>query len=341
MKQAVMITPGEIRIQEVEDVLKINENQLLLRIQKIGVCGSDIHVYHGMHPFTPFPVIQGHEYSGIVVKVGSVVKGFEVGDFATGRPQLTCNTCSPCRKGNYNVCSNLKVEGFQAPGVAQDYFAIDADRAYKISNNISLDHIALIEPSAVGAHATSKIDDIAEKNIVVMGAGPIGNLIAQFALIRGAKKVVITDFNALRLQKAQEVGVKKTINLSEEKFEDGIRRVFGDEGFQVGIEAVGVEKALQNIVDNLEKGGEVIIVGVYEDLPKLNMGFVCEHELTIKGSMMYKHEDYVEAISFLSSKKLVLDPLITHHFDFKAYKKAYEFIDEHAKEVMKVIIDVN
>jgi 2-desacetyl-2-hydroxyethyl bacteriochlorophyllide A dehydrogenase len=341
MKQAIMITPGEIEISEVADLTNINNDQLLVHIQKIGVCGSDIHVYHGKHPFTPFPVIQGHEYSGIVAAVGEHVKGFAVGDYVTGRPQLTCGECAPCLKGNYNVCANLKVEGFQAPGVGQDYFALPAARAYKIEKGTSLDEIALIEPSAVAAHATAKIANIETKNIVITGAGPIGNLIAQFAKIRGAKKVVVTDFNQFRLNKAQEVGVDEVINLSTEKYEDGLKRIFGNEGFQVGIEAVGVEPALHNLVNNVEKGGEVIIVGVYEDLPKLNMGFVCEHELTVKGSMMYKDEDYAEAIQFLSDGKLHLKPLITHRFDFVDYKKAYQFIDANAKEVMKVIIDVN
>ncbi len=341
MKQAVMVSPGKIIVANVEDLVDIKDNQILLNIKKIGVCGSDIHVYHGKHPFTPFPVVQGHEYSAVVMKVGKQVKDFAVGDYVTARPQLTCGQCGPCRKGNYNVCTNLKVEGFQAPGVAQDLFAVDADRAYRIPKEISLDHIALIEPAAVGAHATAKIENIVDKNIVVMGAGPIGNLIAQFALIRGARSVVITDFNAFRLEKAKEVGIANTINLATEGFEAGILRIFGPAGFQVGIEAVGVKAALDNLVNNIEKGGEVIIVGVYEEHPNLNMGFVCEHELTIKGSMMYKDEDYKEAISFLCHNKLVLDPLITHRFDFIDYQKAYEFIDVNSKDIMKVIIDVN
>lgn len=341
MKQAVMLTPGEIEISEVADLTTIQDNEILLHIQKIGVCGSDIHVYHGKHPFTPFPVIQGHEYSGVVAAIGKNVQGFKVGDYATGRPQLTCGTCGPCLKGNYNVCTHLKVEGFQAPGVGRDYFAIPTNRAYKIEKQTSLDEIALIEPSAVAAHATAKIAHIETKNVVITGAGPIGNLIAQFAKMRGAKRVVITDFNAFRLQKAQEVGIADVINLSTEKYEDGLKRIFGDEGFQVGIEAVGAEPALHNLVNHVEKGGEVIIVGVYEEHPRLNMGFVCEHELSIKGSMMYKDEDYAEVIHFLSLNKLQLKPLITHRFDFMDYKKAYQFIDANAKEVMKVIIDVN
>lgn len=341
MKQAVMTSPGEIEITQVKDLTSINDNEVLINIKRIGVCGSDIHVYHGKHPFTPFPVIQGHEYSGEVVAVGKNVTKIKPGDKVTGRPQLVCGTCGPCKAGRYNVCSNLKVEGFQAPGVARDYFVLPEDRLYVAPEQVSFDEIAMIEPAAVGAHATAKIKDIHLKNIVITGAGPIGNLIAQFAAIRGAKKVVVTDFNQFRLDLLVSIGITNTINLSKESFEEGIKRILGNESFQVGIEAVGAEPALQSLVNNVEKGGEVIIVGVYEEHPRLNMGFVGEHELTVSGSMMYRHEDYAEALEYAGKGKLKLKPLITHRFDFNDYKKAYEFIDANAAQTLKVMIDVN
>ena len=341
MKRATMLSPGDIQISEVADVPEVGHGDVLVKIMKIGVCGSDIHVYHGKHPFTPFPVIQGHEYSGEVVAVGEGVTSVKPGDKVTGRPQQVCGKCGPCRAGRYNVCSHLKVEGFQAPGVAQDYFVLPEGRTYVVPSHVSFDEIALTEPAAVAAHATAKIDDIQSKNVVVTGAGPIGNLIAQFARIRGAKRVIITDFNAFRLSLAQQVGIADTINLSTESFTDGIKRILGEEAFQVGIEAVGVEAALQNLVDHVEKGGDVIIVGVYEDFPRLNMGFVGEHELRILGSMMYKHEDYQETLQFIADRRLQLLPLITHRFPFADYKTAYTYIDDHAGETLKVLIDVN
>ncbi|HMR83877.1 MAG TPA: alcohol dehydrogenase catalytic domain-containing protein, partial [Niabella sp.] len=155
MKQAVMTSPGEIEITQVKDLTSINDNEVLINIKRIGVCGSDIHVYHGKHPFTPFPVIQGHEYSGEVVAVGKNVTKIKPGDKVTGRPQLVCGTCGPCKAGRYNVCSNLKVEGFQAPGVARDYFVLPEDRLYVAPEQVSFDEIAMIEPAAVGAHATA------------------------------------------------------------------------------------------------------------------------------------------------------------------------------------------
>ena len=125
----------------------------------------------------------------------------------------------------YNVCSNLKVEGFQAPGVARDYFILPEDRLYVAPAHVSFDEIAMIEPAAVAAHATAKIKDIHLKNIVITGAGPIGNLMAQFAAIRGAKKVVVTDFNPFPLDLLASIGINSVVNLSKESFEDGVKRV--------------------------------------------------------------------------------------------------------------------
>ncbi|MGC4234747.1 MAG: alcohol dehydrogenase catalytic domain-containing protein [Niabella sp.] len=341
MKQAIMTSPGAIEISEVADITGIKENEVLINIKRIGVCGSDIHVYHGKHPFTPFPVIQGHEYSGEVVAVGREVTKTKPGDKVTGRPQLVCGVCGPCKAGRYNVCSNLKVEGFQAPGVARDYFVLPEDRLYVAPGHVSFDEIAMIEPAAVAAHAIAKIRDIHLKNIVITGAGPIGNLVAQLAAIRGAKKVVVTDFNQFRLDLLASIGIRDVINLSRESFDDGVKRVLNGEAFQTGIECVGAEAALHNLVNHVEKGGEVIIVGVYEEHPRLNMGFVGEHELTVNGSMMYRHEDYEEALGFASEGKLQLKPLITHRFNFTDYKKAYEYIDANSAQTLKVMIDVN
>lgn len=176
----------------------MGEDEILIRIKKIGICGSEIHSYHGEHPATFYPVVQGHEYSGIVTAVGSKVTRCKPGDKVTARPQLTCGQCAPCRRGQYNVCENLRVQAFQADGAAQDYFIVPEERLVKLPETFSLEYGAMIEPAAVGAHATSRAGDLTGKNVVVSGAGTIGNLVAQFALARGARRVLITDVSDYR-----------------------------------------------------------------------------------------------------------------------------------------------
>ena len=159
MLQQVMTAPGEIEFREVP-VPEPEENQVLVKIRKIGVCGSDIHVYHGEHPFTSYPVTQGHEVSGEIEKLGSGVKGWKVGQKVTIQPQVVCGTCYPCRHGKYNLCEKLKVMGFQTTGVASDYFAVDAAKVTPLPEEMSFDEGAMIEPLAVAVHAVKRAGNV-------------------------------------------------------------------------------------------------------------------------------------------------------------------------------------
>ena len=335
-----MLTPGNIEFREVEFSGELALNEILLKIHRIGVCGSDIHVFHGEHPATSYPVVQGHEYSATIVAVGEEVTSAKVGQRATARPQLICGRCGPCRRGQYNACQELEVQGFQAPGVAQEFFVVTEDRLVVFPNSMSFEHGAMIEPAAVGAHSTSRSKGLEGKNVVVSGAGTIGNLVAQFAKARGAQKVLITDVSEFKLNKAQECGISNTLNILNTPFDEGIHTVFGSEGFQVGFEAAGVQASLDALIANVEKGGEVIILGVFAQNPIVNMYFVGEHELNLFGSMMYRHEDYLEAVQLISEGKIILDPLVSKHFPFERYPDAYQFIAESDDRVMKVMIDL-
>lgn len=334
-----MPKPGAIEFKEVEKPSSIGANEVLIAVKKIGVCGSDIHVFHGKHPFTPYPVVQGHEYSGEVVKIGKAVTKVKLGDKATARPQLVCGKCGPCLRGDYNICDVLKVQGFQSPGVAQDYFVLPEDRMIKLPDAMSFEIGALVEPTAVAAHCTLKAGDLNGKNVVVTGAGPIGNLVAQFAQIRGAN-VLITDLSEFRLKKAKDCGIEYTCNPKEEQLEDCLEKVFGDAGFDVGFECAGVEIALDNLIQNVNKGGDVVAVAVYGDRPRVDVSILGDRELKLIGTLMYTHEDYEAAVKYLDNGALITEPLITKRFPFEDYLNAYKYIDDQGDQTLKVIIDL-
>ena len=340
MRQAIMTQPGEIQFRDVIQPNDLASNEVLLKIQRIGVCGSDIHVLHGEHPATPYPVVQGHEYSATIEAIGRAVTKAKPGQKATARPQLICGECGPCKKGQYNACQYLKVQGFQAPGTAQDFFIVPEERLVVLPEILSLDQGAMVEPAAVGAHSTRRTSGIKGKNVVISGAGTIGNLVAQFAKVRGAKKVLITDISDSRLAIARQCGVDSTLNVMNMPFEDGIKEIFGDDGFQIGLEAAGVQSSLDVLMANVEKGGDVVIIGVYSKNPVVNMYYLGEHELNVFGSMMYKHEDYLEAVDLIADGKIKLDPLISKHFPFEEFLDAYKFIEQQGDKIMKVIIDL-
>jgi L-iditol 2-dehydrogenase/threonine 3-dehydrogenase len=340
MRQAIMISPGEIEFRDIPKPEKLGSSEVLLKIERIGVCGSDIHVFHGEHPATPYPVVQGHEYSATVHSVGDSVTRVQPGMKATAWPQLVCGKCGPCLRGQYNACQELKVQGFQAPGVAQDFFVVPEERIIPIPDSMSLDQGALVEPAAVGAHSTGRSTGIEGKNVVVSGAGTIGNLVAQFARARGAAKVLITDISDYRLEIARKCGIDGVLNVAETPFEEGVKAFFGNEGFQVGFEAAGVQQSLDVLMAHVEKGGDIVILGVYSENPTVNMYFLGEHELNVFGSMMYRKEDYEEAVKMIDSGKIKTTPLISRHFNFEEYLDAYQYIEKQGDLSMKVMIDL-
>lgn len=340
MRQAILVEPKHIEFKEVAEpkAADLTAHQVLVNIKRIGICGSEIHSYHGLHPATFYPVVQGHEYSGVVMAVGSEVTVCKPGDHITARPQLVCGKCNPCKRGQYNVCEHLRVQAFQADGAAQDFFVVDDDRVAKLPEDMSLDYGAMIEPSAVGAHASNRTD-VKGKNVVVSGAGTIGNLIAQFCIARGAKNVLITDVSDLRLAKARECGIKHTLNITKKTLKEAAQELFGEEGYQVGFEVAGVEVSIRSLMETIEKGSDIVVVAVFAKDPALSMFYLGEHELRLIGSMMYRHEDYLTAIDYVSKGIVNLKPLVSNRFAFEEYNDAYKFIDTHRETSMKVLID--
>ena len=196
----------------------------------------------------------------------------------------------------------------------------------------------MIEPAAVGAHASNRTD-VKGKNVVVSGAGTIGNLIAQFCIARGAKNVLITDVSDLRLAKARECGIKHTLNITKKTLKEAAKDLFGEEGYQVGFEVAGVEVSIRSLMETIEKGSDIVVVAVFAKDPALSMFYLGEHELRLIGSMMYRHEDYLTAIDYVNKGIVNLKPLVSNRFAFEEYDDAYKFIDVHRETSMKVLID--
>src|SRR5690348_7360836 len=243
MKRATMTAPGQIEISEASTPVP-GSGEVLLRIQRIGVCRSDIHVFHGKHPYTSYPVVQGHEFSALVEAVGPGVTGIAKGDKVTAMPQVVCGKCPPCRRGDEHICDVLRVQGFQAPGCAQQLWVTAADKIVKLPDSFSFEQGALVEPISVAVHALTRAGKIAGRRVVVLGAGPIGNLVGQAARASGAADILITDLSEHRLEIARSCGLPHTSNPSQEDLKTASRRVFGEHGFDLAFECVGVEATL-------------------------------------------------------------------------------------------------
>lgn len=340
MKQAVMTEPGTIEFRQVEKPT-LNDNEILMQTRRIGVCGSDIHVFHGMHPYTSYPVVQGHEVSGIVAAVGAAVQGIAVGDKVTFTPQVVCGECYPCRNGMYHVCETLKVMGFQTGGAAQEFFVLPEWNVFKLADDMSLDHAAMIEPVSVGVHAVRRGGDVKGKKVLVLGAGTIGNLVAQVAKAFGAAAVMITDLSDYKLAKAKDCGIDFAINTANEDLNDALLRDFGPDRADLILECVGVQATATQAVECARKGTTVVIVGVFGEKPVVNLGFVQDWELNLVGTAMYQKTDYEAAIELVASGNMHLDELFTHRFTFDEYLDAYHAIEASNGEYMKVMIELD
>ena len=330
---------GDLRLAD-RPAVEPGPDQVQIAVEWGGICGSDIHVYQGEHPFTSYPVTQGHEVSGEIVALGEGVEDLSVGQPVTIEPQVTCGECHPCTHGKYNLCENLKVMGFQTTGTASRYFAVDASKVTPLPEGMSYEHGAMIEPLAVAVHAVRQFGDITGKKVCVIGAGPIGNLVAQVAKGLGARKVLITDVSDLRLSIARECGIDDAVNTHDKDFGEALVETFGPSKADVIYDCAGNNITMGQAIANARKGSVIVLVAVFAGMATVDLAVLNDHELDLKTSMMYRHPDYVEAIRLVKEDKVHLAPLVSKHFPFERYFDAYKYIDENRESTMKVIIDV-
>ena len=339
MIQQLMTEPKKITFREV-DVPVPGPDQVLVRIKRIGVCGSDIHVYHGTHPYTSYPVTQGHEVSGEIVALGEYVKDFETGQKVTIEPQVFCGRCYPCLHGKYNLCEKLKVMGFQTTGTASEYFAVDASKVTLLPDELSFDEGAMIEPLAVTVHAVKRFPDVKGASCVVLGCGPIGILLIQSLKAFGAKKILATDISDRRLELAASLGADVTVNTKKKDYAAVLLDAFGPDRADVVYECAGTDITMDQAIQNARKGSTIILVAVFGKMATVDLAKLNDSELDLNTTMMYRHEDYVDAIRLVQEGKIRLKPLMSRHFPFADYQKAYEYIDANRETTMKVLIDV-
>jgi L-iditol 2-dehydrogenase len=339
MKQAVLSEPQKVVFRDVPKP-EPGPGQVLIQVKRIGICGSDIHAYYGKHPYISCPIVQGHEFAGRITEVGPDVQILNTGDDVTVMPQLVCGQCYPCRHGNYHICNSLKVIGCQADGAAQEFLAVDQGLVIKLPQGMDYDSGAMIEPVAVGAHAVGRLGSVEGKKILVLGAGPIGNLTAQVAAGRGAVSVAIADISTHRLEIAGACGIPQTINLTKEDLAGAVGKTFGPDGADAILECVGVEETVSQAISTARKGTDIVIVGVFAGKPRVDIGLVQDKELRLIGTLMYRVLDYWTAVELVQSGKVKLAPLMTRHFPFDQYPDAYQYIEKNRDQTMKVFIDL-
>jgi L-iditol 2-dehydrogenase len=339
MRQAVVPEPHRIIYREVPDPV-LEAHQVILRVARIGICGSDVHVFEGNHPLVSFPLVQGHEFSGFIEQVGNRVSGFQSGDLVTVEPAIGCDVCAKCQAGLFAQCEKLLFIGGALPGGGSDLFAVDARYVVKLPLGVDADDAAMTEPLAVAVHSVRRLKGVQGKRVLVLGGGTIGNLTAQVARVMGASRVILVDKVPFRNNLAAQIGFM-TINPTQvASVKDSALEMFDGEPPDAAFECVGKQAPLNTCIQAVMRGGEVVVVGVYDQDPSTRMILVQDKEINLAGSLMYTWEDYHTAVQFIQERRVDLKLLQTHHFPFERWLEAYNLLLEHPDQAVKVIVDI-
>lgn len=333
--------PKKIVLERVS-IPEPKSDEVLIEVKYCGICGSDIHAYHGVHPFIKPPIVLGHEFSGVVKEVGDDVKEFKVGQRVVVEPLLTCGKCLNCRLGHYNRCVSMKVIGAQTDGAFAEYLPVPAHRVIEIPDEITFKYGALVEPLSVAVHAVKRAGPIGGLNVVVLGAGPIGLLTASVAKRYGANEVLITDLSDYKLKVAKSLGIDHVVNVRKDDPVKVAKEVFGSEGVDIIFECVGSNPVtIAQAIEMARRGATIVIVGVFRGEIPVRIGFVQDRELELKGTAVYIFKDFLDAIELLRKREISVEPLISKIFPLEDIEKAFKYIEENRDTTIKVLIKMD
>ncbi|MTI14859.1 L-threonine 3-dehydrogenase [Sansalvadorimonas verongulae] len=311
-----------------KDIPTPGHNDVLVKIHKTAICGTDIHIYNWdewSQKTIPLGMTVGHEFSGEIVELGQEVQGFKVGDRVSGEGHLVCGHCRNCRAGRRHLCRNTQGVGVNRQGCFAEYLCIPAANVFPLPDDISDDMASIFDPYGNAVHTALQFDMVGE-DVLVTGAGPIGIMAAAVAKHAGARNVVITDVNEYRLSLAREMGVTRAVNVAEEKLDDVMKELGMTEGFDVGLEMSGNGHAFNQMLELMNHGGKVSILGIPAEGTMIDWNQVIFKMLTLKGIYGREmFETWYKMGSMLQSG-LNLDPIITHRYPVSKFEEAFEIM---------------
>jgi threonine 3-dehydrogenase len=316
-------------------------NDVLIRILKTGICGTDVHIYTWdawAQKTIPVPMIVGHEFVGRVERVGSNVSGFQPGDLVSGEGHLVCGRCRNCMAGRRHLCPHTQGVGVNRPGAFADHLCIPMTNVWGASSQIPLDVLACFDPLGNAVHTALSFDVLGE-DVLITGAGPIGAMATAVVRHAGARHVVVTDLNPRRLDLARRMGATAAVDPRITPLAEVQKQLRMKEGFDVGLEMSGSEAALGDMLTNMCHGGRVVLLGIPEKAMLVNWDLIIFNSLTIKG--IYGREMYETwyKMTVMIQSGLDITPIITHRFPAERYEEA--FAVARSGEAGKVVLTWN
>jgi len=301
-------------------------NDLLIKIRKTAICGTDVHIYNWddwSRKTIPVPMITGHEYVGEVVGMGEEVRGFTLGDRVSGEGHITCGHCRNCRAGRTHLCRNTVGVGVNRQGCFAEYLVIPAFNAFKIPDNISDELAAIFDPFGNAVHTALSFDLVGE-DVLISGAGPIGIMAAAVCKHVGARNVVITDINEYRLGLARQMGVTRAVNVAQENLRDVMAELGMTEGFDVGLEMSGAPPAFRTLLEVMNHGGRIALLGIPPGEMAIDWNLVIFKGLFIKGIYGREMFETWYKMAALIQSGLDLTPIITHRYHIDEFQQGFD-----------------
>jgi len=318
---------------------ELGPNDVLIRVHKSAICGTDMHIWNWdawAQKTIPVPMHVGHEYVGVIEKVGSAVTGYKGGERVTGEGHIVCGHCRNCRAGKRHLCPNTTGVGVNRPGSFAEYLAIPAENVFPVPASIPDDVVSIFDPYGNAAHTALSYDMVGE-DVLITGAGPIGIMAVAIAKHVGARNVVITDVNEYRLDLARKLGATRAVNVAKEDLKTVMHDLGMTEGFDVGLEMSGNAHAFRSMIDSMSNGARIALLGIFGEDAAIDWGKVIFKGLFLKG--IYGREMYETwyKMSAMIQSGLDISPVITHHFPIEEFKAGFEAMNSGKSG--KVVLD--
>lgn len=344
MKVAVMEGIGKMKIIE-REIPKIKPNEVLIKVEYVGICGSDIHYYEhgriGDYVVTP-PFVLGHESSGEVVKIGKEVSHLKVGDKVALEPGKPCGHCRYCKEGKYNLCPEVLF--FATPpidGVFQEYVAHDSELCFRLPSNVGTLEGALIEPLSVGFHAANQGMAHIGQTALVFGAGCIGLVTMMALMAEGVSNIYVVDVIEKRLDKALELGATGVINSAKVNVLKEVEKLTCGNGIDLTVDTAGMKVTINQAVHVAKKGSTIVLVGYSADERLLfPINLALDKELIIKTVFRYRHI-YPMAIQSVAAGKINIKGLVTNIFNFSDIQNAMDESVNNKSNIVKSVVKIS
>lgn len=338
MHTIILQEPGLFQIKEIEADFRLDADEALVKVHRIGICGTDYHAFRGKQPFFSYPRILGHELGVEVVEVGSTGSGISVGDKCSVEPYLSCGECAACKREKPNCCMNIRVLGVHTDGGMSEYIKVPTNKLHP-SRKLSFDQLALIETLAIGAHAVDRAKIEATDVVLVIGAGPIGLSLIQFVKISGAKLLVL-DMNEDRLQFCMDTfKVEAAIHAKENPL-DEIKQALGGDLPTVVFDATGNPASMMSSFGYIAHGGRLVFVGLFSGDVTFHDPDFHRREMTLLASRNALSKDFKNIISLMEEGKIDTCPWITHRCSFTDMPNQFNSWLHPDEKVIKAIVEV-